>query len=143
MASECWADEVSGTLADLERQHEELAGRAERLFDAPHAGEGGAARQVLIYFDTYVRFHFAQEEACMEELAFPGATAHRSEHRACLSRLKAIQELSAQGRDDTQVSTKLANLLRGWLLDHVGKVDRTFEEYARAFATASAPRDRA
>ena len=139
-----WNDAAAGALGRLERQHQELVERAGRLFGLADGGKGGASatREALVYFDSYARFHFAQEELLMRQLGFPGTHAHSQEHAAAVRRLKAIQGCLEHQVDEGTTAREMIAFLKEWIENHIGHLDRAFGEYASAvmLSTAAPPR---
>jgi len=88
-----------------------------------------AARESLVtvldQLAAYTVEHFGREERIMGGLGYAGLERHRGAHRELAQRLVEIRAAIEGAADGAPPSERdrLAELLRGWLLDHVLKED--------------------
>jgi len=105
----------------MDHEHETLIGYMNAVHSLHAAGAGraalGAALQKLV---DYTRKHFADEEAYMERIGFPGLRLHAGVHRQLLAR---VGEFVA-GFDRTgELTDDFFVFLRMWLKAHICGVD--------------------
>jgi hemerythrin-like metal-binding protein len=128
-----WTVSLATGIKSIDAQHQELFERANRFLVAlAQPPTADVARDSLAYLLRYVQFHFAEEEQHMARLFYPDAEAHRGEHRTFLNRLAAVHNQFESEGDSPAVRLSVDEMLRGYLLDHIGNVDRRFGEYARS-----------
>ena len=74
----------------------------------------------------YTRFHFADEEAYMESINYPGLDAQKRAHTAFVDRLMKIDIDTLDEIDEHQQEylEELINFLAGWLTNHILKMDK-------------------
>ena len=86
---------------------------------------GGAADADLLEcldaFATHTETHFRQEEAWMEQLAFPPLACHRGEHENILEVVREVRRRVAGG--ELQFGRTLAAALAEWFPLHAGGMD--------------------
>jgi len=125
-----WKDSLRVGIAEIDTQHQGLVETVNRLFDAMQSRQG--RRQIaetLRELAAYAKEHFATEERYMERFAYPGAEAHRLEHRAFVSRLEELNAQLQAGR--VLVAAKTMDFLRDWLVTHVRGTDQQYVPFFR------------
>jgi hemerythrin len=128
-----WTPSLATGIADVDNQHRELFERANHFLEALREPDRRQTiAEALAYLASYARFHFAEEEAHMVRLGYPDVDAHRVEHREYAARLEALQTHFENEGDSAAVYLAIDSMLRTWLVDHIGRVDKRFGEFARA-----------
>jgi hemerythrin len=128
-----WTPSLATGVDEIDSQHRQLFERANGFLDSLRQPERrGAIAEALAYLASYVRYHFATEEAHMARLGYPGRHQHQEEHRDYVRRLQALQSHFENEGDSAAVYLAIDSMIRTWLVDHVGRVDRHFGEFARA-----------
>lgn len=116
-------------IAEIDAQHRELLDCFERLAHWIGQGRGWAASlDAVTTLSDYTIKHFRDEEAYLHQHGYPRLNEHIREHERLLSELQA---LVARIHDGEEPSGELLDLLRNWILEHIGKEDMAF---ARHFA---------
>ena len=128
-----WSPSIAVGHAEIDGQHRELFERAGRFFATmglPDSKRNGRFSTAFLYLDSYVRFHFTQEERLMARLGYPELARHREEHRTYISRLDAVKSQFESEGESAAVAAAMEGLLRLWLLEHIGRADRLVGEFA-------------
>ncbi|MBL0224240.1 MAG: hemerythrin family protein [Geobacteraceae bacterium] len=119
-----WRESLSIGVDEIDNQHKQLLSHFDRLLKACETGRGiDELRNLLGFLDGYVLHHFSDEEGIQRQHGYPGYEAHKKEHDAFITRLKALrQEI---GRDGVALHhvVETNNLLLKWLIHHISTVD--------------------
>jgi hemerythrin-like metal-binding protein len=75
----------------------------------------------------YTEYHFAEEEKLMEEINYDDLPLQRGAHTIFISQLKGFQERIEKG-EAFLVPIELSQTVVDWLLDHIAKMDKRYEE---------------
>lgn len=76
----------------------------------------------------YATYHFAQEEELMTSTTYPEKEAHLAEHDRFVKRVTEIQKDFITG--DVPITLETISFLKGWLVNHISKVDLKLAAYA-------------
>ncbi|HZB87736.1 MAG TPA: hemerythrin domain-containing protein, partial [Terracidiphilus sp.] len=72
----------------------------------------------------FTAMHFSCEESLLERHGYPEIESHRAEHRRLMGEIRGAQDLTQHAAaSDLQ---PLLDILRGWFIDHVEKLDRRY-----------------
>jgi hemerythrin len=75
----------------------------------------------------FTEMHFDCEESLLDRYEFPGAEAHRVEHRRLLHEIRQAVEHAEHGHaTDLQ---PLLTFLRSWYMEHVEGLDRQYGDW--------------
>lgn len=109
----------------IDQQHQELFARVNALLDAMHARRGkDEIEKLLGFLSTYVVHHFGAEETLMRQHAYAGMAEHVAEHQAFVAELRTFRETFRTSGASTSLVVGVNKRLCGWLVDHVGRMDR-------------------
>lgn len=125
-----WTQALAVGVAELDRQHQELFRRAERLIAALRAGDRGEVLPLLAYLEEYVVHHFEAEERLMRELDYPGLDAHAAAHRAFRVEYGALRDDLRRAGPTALVALTVHNWLSDWLRAHIGGMDQELGKFA-------------
>jgi hemerythrin-like metal-binding protein len=118
----------------MDREHQVLIARMNHLHELHVAGakaqDVGAALEELLSLTTK---HFADEEAYMARLGYPGARVHVGVHRQLLERLAGFAK---DFRHQHHLTEEFFQFLKMWLSAHIRGIDRKYAEFAHAGATS-------
>jgi hemerythrin len=134
-----WKANMSLGNAAIDGDHKHLIDLFNRLHFMALAGDDNqAVGEVLDELLTYVRVHFAREEAMMRRCDFPGFADHRRRHREFATRLRGFLT-NFRAEPERFDMTALYDFLADWLLVHVLDEDMKLVPFlemphARAFA---------
>lgn len=120
-----WNSGLAIGVAAIDAQHQELFARADAVLEAMRAGQSAAEVQpTLAFLDDYCSRHFASEERLMRERSYPGLAEHVAQHQSFVKQFEAlVAQFTAKGASPT-VIIALQQLISGWLVKHVGAVDK-------------------
>jgi len=82
--------------------------------------------KVMQQLGQVTRSHFADEEAYMDRMGFPGLRKHRHMHAHLLERLA---EFEAQLRTSGVATDELFDFLKMWLKAHICGIDTQYAAY--------------
>ncbi len=132
-----WTPSLATGYATIDEQHQELFARADTLIDAMMQGKAAAEmRQLVIFLGDYCRDHFAMEEQLMAKTKYPMALNHGQAHRVFEQRFKAIEQVLAEKGPTAKVVLDTKDLIRGWLVEHIGTVDVKLANFLRTARAA-------
>jgi len=119
-----WGEHLMLGLAEIDRQHRELAESLNRLARDPSPEKASA---VLHQLFEDVRDHFTYEEELMSEYAYDGYAEHWREHHQLLGELRHFTGRVDRGKET--VDAAVFEELKVWLLAHVNISDRPLAEF--------------
>jgi hemerythrin-like metal-binding protein len=124
-----WSQDLSIGIEQIDNQHKELFQHIASLRSALRKGEGRAALLKTIEFlKEYVDAHFNAEEALMRRHHYHGILEQTKEHEAFRRDFsdfkKKLMALESQGEVTALLAIEFERRLSGWLVDHIGKVDK-------------------
>ncbi|MFA4968084.1 MAG: bacteriohemerythrin [Sulfuritalea sp.] len=131
-----WTDNLLIGIHEIDQQHQVLFDVVARLEQAVSSEDKwSAVHFALVELNNFVNVHFAVEEALMRLHGYPDLEAHIAAHRAFSADLVEIKQHSI--RED--VSAEMMNMLKYWLVSHIGVVDRAYVPYLRTGAIVTSP----
>jgi hemerythrin-like metal-binding protein len=109
----------------IDRQHRELFERSEQILEWLRKGSPRFVPD-LERLMSEIAAHFADEEAILEQRAYPGLAGHRRAHEALTAKALRLQAEAAAGRISREELTRF--LLGEVVADHMLTEDRRFAE---------------
>ena len=91
-----WSEELTIGSPEIDRQHRALIEAVGAVSDYAHRRDVNLLGQVL----DYVLQHFADEEAYMQRIAYPGLLHQRKEHKKLIRILRAYEAEFNEGKHD-------------------------------------------
>lgn len=85
--------------------------------------------RILSELKDYTQEHFHDEEACMEEIGYPGLPEQKKAHEAFIERLAEI-DLDSMDDNQQEYLEGLIDFLLNWLSVHILHMDKKIGEYA-------------
>lgn len=118
---------------EIDLQHRELFARLERLLEASRAHRSrDEVAEFLEFLATYAVEHFAGEEAIMAGGAYPGAAAHREEHRRFVEELEGFRRRMTAGGPTPALVMQVGSRTTEWLREHIYRTDRALGSWLRS-----------
>lgn len=121
-----WNDRFSIGVDTIDRAHERLFTIVGRLIslNEDETKQQHACREGIKYFNSYALKHFAEEEAYMRSINYPGYTLHKTLHDNLREEtLPALEEeLEEQGYSKESVR-HFIGISVGWLTSHIMRED--------------------
>ncbi len=126
-----WSRTLSTGLDWQDEQHKQLLTHVDALIEAMQHRKGAdEIGQLLEFLEKYVHFHFETEEKFMLENHDPMYTTHKLEHEQFKVRLTEFTKDFNQRGARTVTVMKMQSWLREWILDHIGRIDKTLGQHA-------------
>lgn len=127
-----WTPSLSVGVEEIDRQHQELFRRAERLILALRVNDRSELARLLEFLAEYADAHFALEEREMIGRAYPDLEEHRAEHDAFRDTLATLGRDLEEGGTSPLLVLTVHNWLSDWLRRHVGGADQALGRFLRA-----------
>ena len=120
-----WSDEYSVDIQEIDEQHKCIVSYINELYEALAKKDSrDLVADVIQKLAEYTKIHFAVEETLMRIFHYEGYEEHKSIHD------KIVQQvLNYQGKflaGDEKVGMELLMFLKGWLFEHINKVDKHY-----------------
>lgn len=124
-----WTDALLTGIKEIDEQHQVLFDVVARLEQAvSQEDRWSAVHFALVELNSFVKIHFAVEEALLRLHDYPELNAHIASHRAFSAALADISKHSI--RED--VSEAMTTLVKSWLVQHIGKEDLAYVPHLRS-----------
>jgi hemerythrin len=124
-----WTDDLRVGIIDVDKDHRHLCAIVDEVEAASADGaiDDVQLGKILIKLRDYARSHFAREELLQEEVGYDGLRENREQHRTLILDLNEFiaSYLSGNLGDRVETTGRIRNFLRGWLVGHILKVDRS------------------
>ena len=118
-----WKDSYCIGHDRIDQQHQQLFALANVVFAATAQP---AYRLAAMQLYSYIRTHFAEEEALMRSVSYPDYPNHVQMHTAMISRWNAISE--SIGKNEFK-NTEINAFMHEWLLQHIAQHDTQIAAY--------------
>ncbi len=120
-----WGPNFSVGMDSIDKQHQELVGMLNDLFDAMQQGQGkDAMGKILDGLISYTANHFAVEEAMFDKHGYPDTEAHKQQHKDLVAKVLDFQKEFKAG--NATVSSELMLFLKEWLINHIAGSDKKY-----------------
>ncbi len=133
-----WSDEYSVGVSSMDEHHKQLFNIINKLYNVMKAGK---AKQAIIpimeELIDYTKYHFQEEEILMEKAKYYGLHFQKQEHMKFIFQLQALQQEIKTEHNNTVVAIKISSVVVNWLLEHIIKVDKRYEDYLKTNVTQS------
>ena len=131
MAYVTWDPSLETGNEVVDEEHRSLYDLLNELYDSIVESSGVEAQgEVLSRMADYAVVHFADEEALMRSIGYPGLGEQQRMHREFVTEVVQMSEEWRSG--GTLLPLTVAMFLRGWLATHIGDEDRKIGEFIRA-----------
>ena len=121
-----WKDSYKIGNAEIDGQHKYLFELTNELLAVDSMRD---LRGLVMLLYKHTREHFAQEEALMVKVGFPGIAAHAEKHNKLLSRLNDLSMDVGKGHMN---KAAIAALMSDWVVLHVTQDDAQLASYVAA-----------
>lgn len=126
-----WTDSLLTGIDEIDEQHQVLFDVLARLELAVSSEDKwSAVHFAIVELTNFMNIHFAVEEALLRLHGYPDLDAHIAAHRAFSVDLAKIKQHSI--RQD--VSDEMMVLVKTWLVEHIGVVDKAYVPHLRTAA---------
>lgn len=128
-----WNDELSIGIAEIDKQHQQLACYINELNDAMSSGQGQERLNgILGKLASYTVSHFKTEEDYFAKYDYPQAAAHIKTHKKFVEQVSSYQTDLTAGK--IMLSISVMDFLKDWLVSHIQGEDRKYVSYFKADA---------
>ncbi|MDA3904415.1 MAG: bacteriohemerythrin [Desulfuromusa sp.] len=125
MAVIAWKSIYETGIVALDNEHRGLVQEINRLYEAVRDKRGEAVlADILAMLEKYTVDHFQHEEKLLEEYHFSGLAEHQKIHQELIDEIQEFKKRVTSGTED--LARELLTFLRGWLLEHILKVDKEY-----------------
>ena len=119
-----WDDSMSTGVPQIDAQHKKLF---RKFNEFPEALSGATSREaaskLLDFLQFYAKWHFGQEENCMNKYKCPVAAENKKAHAEFVSTFNQFYTQWQTGNMTSELANKTYVELEKWLLYHVARVD--------------------
>jgi len=125
-----WTEEWAVGEPTIDEQHRELVGHINALLEAVGRARSRAEiANMMAFLEVYVLRHFQDEERLMAMVEYPQLEAHRTMHESFARVFARLREEYARDGPTPGLSAELNVRVSGWLVSHIGRLDRAFGEF--------------
>ncbi len=127
-----WSERLAVGHDVIDTQHKELFVRLNDFLESMGSGKQREnMEQTLTFLGEYVIVHFETEEELMEKYNYPGATAHKAEHKKFIHTFGEIKDRFEKHNRPSYLALQMDVGLQtiNWLYDHIGKTDAAFGRF--------------
>jgi len=115
-----WTPKLSVGFAAIDRQHEELLRRFNRLQAACRNRKGKEeVRELFNFLDHYVMEHFTDEERLMLTHHYPNIMTHQQEHLELITKLRKLKRQMHDYDISATLVIEITQTLFQWIVDHI------------------------
>jgi hemerythrin len=127
-----WSDDYSVDIQEIDEQHKCIVRYINELYEALAKKDSrDLVADIIQKLAEYTKIHFAVEETLMRIFHYEGYEPHKAIHDKIVQQVLAYQGKFISG--DDKVGMELLMFLKGWLFEHINKVDK---QYVVAFHAA-------
>jgi len=114
----------------IDKQHQELFERINRLLEACSVGKGvEEVKETIRFLGDYVVTHFQTEEKMMRETNYPDYLKHKAAHDKFVESLSELNESIQQEGGNVKTVIVTNRLVISWLNTHIMNVDKQFGKF--------------
>ncbi len=120
-----WDEKTMGTgVPELDAQHKKLFEKFNEFSEAIASKKSmEAAGETLDFLQFYAKWHFGQEEDCMNKYKCPIADQNKKAHAEFLKKFDRFYTEWQIGNMTSKLAGKTYNELEHWLVNHVARTD--------------------
>ena len=122
-----WNDRFNVGVESIDSAHRKLFSIVGKLIalNEDEAKQQHACREGIKYFKSYTMKHFADEEAYMQSIGYPGLAVHKSLHDSLRDKTLPALEAEMEAQDySTEAVGHFLGICVGWLNGHIIVEDR-------------------
>jgi hemerythrin len=128
VASIEWDDSLILGIKQIDEHHRHLVGLLSKSYSTILLDDPQAELEAIVEeLSEYTAYHFSFEERLMAEYDFPHIIPHRLEHAEFSRNVMEFKDMLTRG--EASLATEVLVFLRGWLVNHILKVDRVYATF--------------
>lgn len=128
-----WTGNLSVGIASIDDQHKTLFDKANQLFEA---GKKNQAKEfiseLLDFLQDYTKKHFADEEAYMRSINYPGYDSQRKMHEGFIAEVDNLKKEYIESGCNIMIILNANQMVVDWLLKHISSEDKKIGDYAKS-----------
>lgn len=126
-----WNDTLDLGIAEIDREHRELADAVNELYvKAKDAAGYDELKGIIADIMQRIEAHFATEERIFKEYGYPEATTHAKLHRTLEDQLRALQRQIEEG--GLPFSDTVLTYVKDWFLTHTTGSDLVYAVWMKS-----------
>lgn len=129
-----WKEEYNLGVDVIDKAHKQLFSIVRKMLNLldNEKNDEFACREGIHFFKSYTLKHFAEEEAYMRSINYPGLERHRAIHENLRSEtLPALEQALEETNYSHETVQKVLGVCLGWLTTHVTNEDQSIVGKAR------------
>lgn len=127
-----WTPNLSVGVEHIDDQHKVWFEKANGLFEAGKERKAKEYINTMIDFlDEYTKQHFKDEEAYMEEIAYPELEAQKRAHASFIKDLTKLKKDYNESGGNILVIINANKMVIDWLTNHIKNMDKKIGEYVK------------
>ncbi len=119
-----WNDEYSIGIVEIDEQHKKLFELSEILNEATEINE---IKDILLFLEEYMQFHFNTEESMMRKYNYELIEEHKKLHDDLKEKVTGYIELYFLG--NYSFIEELEEVVQEWIYEHILEEDRKYKEF--------------
>ena len=119
-----WNDEYSIGIVEIDEQHKKLFELSEILNEATEINE---IKDILLFLEEYMQFHFNTEESMMRKYNYELIEEHKKLHDDLKEKVIGYIELYFLG--NYSFIEELEEVVQEWICEHILEEDRKYKEF--------------
>jgi len=132
-----WNENLSVDVSAMDDQHKRFFVLINELHQGLKQGKGAdVLGGILNELARYTEYHFAAEEALLEQCGYPELPQQQEAHRRFVNKVHEFQSRFAAG--DRSVPVEAMNAVKDWLISHIQKMDKKYAGCVNGGAVGSA-----
>ncbi len=132
-----WDPSLDVGVDAMNAEHRDILAAMNAIFDAHQAGKrGDEINTAVAKLGAVCTRHFADEEAFMEKMNFPGLRTHKLIHQELLTEFG--KHAAAIKAANGEVPDEFFSFLKRWLAAHIKGIDTKYGAYAKDHTSSAA-----
>ena len=119
-----WNDEYSIGIVEIDEQHKKLFELSEILNEATEINE---IKDILLFLEEYMQFHFNTEESMMRKYNYELIEEHKKLHDDLKEKVTGYIELYFLG--NYSFIEELEEVVQEWIYEHILEEDRKYKQF--------------
>ncbi len=122
-----WQKKWETGIKTIDDQHKHFVGIINKAYTLDEKGKNKEVLgEILNELIEYARIHFSTEEGYFEDTEYPQKEEHEEKHQALLGKVLKFNQRFEKKEDVSVLVKDFLIFLRGWLDDHLIKVDHRY-----------------
>ena len=123
-----WNDALSVGVEKIDKQHQTLIDILNLLYDKIQEGKDKFVIEIILSdLIDYTKYHFAAEEDYFEKLNYHDVEKHKKAHKGFVDKINKFYD--DYKNNDAEISSKLLDFLKDWLINHIMVDDQSYGQY--------------